>query len=214
MQMNLLIVFTFCLAAHSYAQTDDYPDYRSKKDGFIRIVEKDIRADIASFAIGGLDESVGLNPLHSMGVSGISKNNITFSEKNIQVKIITKPFDPAKHKLSFFDEEKKYLVKIDSKGYYGDYGKVPKTVIDSVIVVVGRDSIFVPPIAFSDLANPILSFTEGNRQKTNNKVYVSADGKKMYIYMLKTEAGGSYEVTWVIQDNKYLKRVVDFGFLK
>ena len=149
-----------------------------------------------------------------MGVSGISKNNITFSEKNIQVKIITKPFDPAKHKLSFFDEEKKYLVKIDSKGYYGDYGKVPKTVIDSVIVVVGRDSILVPPIAFSDFANPILSFMEGNRQKTNNKVYVSADGKKMYIYMLKTEAGGSYEVTWVIQDNKYLKRVVDFGFLK
>jgi len=32
--------------------------------------------------------------------------------------------------------------------------------------------------------------------------------------MLKREAGGSYEVTWVIQNGKYLRRVVDFGFLK
>jgi hypothetical protein len=45
-------------------------------------------------------------------------------------------------------------------------------------------------------------------------VYRSADGKRIYIYMLKRETGGSYEVTWVIQDKKYLRRIIDFGFLK
>ncbi len=51
-------------------------------------------------------------------------------------------------------------------------------------------------------------------EKSHNSVLVSADGRKIYIYMLKRESGGSYEVTWVIQDKKYLRRVVDFGFLK
>jgi hypothetical protein len=30
--------------------------------------------------------------------------------------------------------------------------------------------------------------------------------------MLNKDEYGSYEVTWVIQDNKYLRRVIDFGF--
>jgi hypothetical protein len=50
--------------------------------------------------------------------------------------------------------------------------------------------------------------------KSYNKVFVSPDKKKVYIYMLNRDNLGSYEVTWVIQDKKYLRRVVDFGFLK
>ncbi len=214
MRILLLAFFTLPLFIKSYSQTDDYPDYRSKRDGFVRIMEKDIRTDIATFAIGGLDESVGTNPLPTLPVSALSNNAITFAEGKISVRITTKPFEAAKHKLNYYDEEKTYLIKIDNKAYFGDYGKVPKTIIDSVQVIVGRDTINVPQTALSDLANPILSLSENGKQKTNNKVYLSADGRKIYVYMLKTESGGSYEVTWIIQDKQFLKRVVDFGFLK
>lgn len=214
MRIVLLPLIILFFQSELFCQNDDYPDYRSKRESFVRILEKDIRSDIASFAIGGLDESVGLNPLHTIPVSAITNNSITFTDNKISVRITTKAFTASQHKLSFYDEPKTYLVKIDNKPYFGDYGKVPKTIVDSVQIIMGRDTVNVPQTALNDLANPILSFTENGKQKTNNKVYLSADGRKIYVYMLKTELGGSYEVTWIIQDKQYIKRVVDFGFLK
>lgn len=195
-----------------YAQNDDYPDYRSKKEIFSRIAEKDIRSDIASYSMGGIDESIGKLPLKTLPITGMGNNFISFANNNIQVTITGGKFDATKHKLGYY--ENNYLVKIDNKPYFGDYGKVPKTTIENVSVVIDRDTVAIPPAAFSDLYNPIFSVTEGGVQKSNNKVLLSADGHRVYVYMLKQESGGSYEVTWVIQDKKYLKRVVDFGFLK
>lgn len=195
-----------------YAQNDDFPDYRSKREIFSRIVEKDIRSDIASYSMGGIDESIGKLPLKTLPITGMGSNFISFANNNIQVAITGGTFDPKKHKLRYYDE--KYLVRIDNKPYFGDYGKVPKTTIENITVVIDRDTIPIPATAYSDLYNPIFSVNENGVQKSNNKVLLSADGRKVYVYMLKQEAGGSYEVTWVIQDKKYVRRVVDFGFLK
>ena len=208
--LSILLLSSFVVTAHS--QTEDYPDYRSKKDMFTRIQEKDIRSDVASFSMGGIDESIGKLPLKTIPATASGTDFIAFSGNNIQVKIKTAPFNPKKHKLGFY--EKDYLVKIDNKPYFGDYGKVPKTFVESVTVIVDKDTINVPAIACNDLCNPLLSVNEKGVQKSNNKVYVSNDGRKIYVYMLKPETGGSYEVTWVIQDKKYLRRVVDYGFLK
>ncbi|HEX8278296.1 MAG TPA: hypothetical protein VF540_06355 [Segetibacter sp.] len=209
------IVFLVLLLNLGYwcqAQNDDYPDYRSKREIFTRIVEKDIRSDIASYSMGGIDESIGKNPLTTLPITALSSKSISFANNRIQVTITGGIFDPSKHKLGYYDE--KYLVKIDNKPYFGDYGKVPNTTIENVTVLIDRDTVPIPVTAFYDLYNPIFTVTDGGVQKSNNKVYLSADGRKVYVYMLKQEAGGSYEVTWVIQDKKYLRRVVDFGFLK
>lgn len=196
------------------AQDDLFPDYRSKKDMFTRITEKDIRSDVASFSLGGIEESVGKLPLKTIPVTGYDKNFISFASGNIQVTIATAPFNALKHKLGFYDPEHKYLIKIDNKPYYGDYGKVPNTIITNITAVVDRDTVAIPAAAYIDLYNPILSLSDNGVQKSSNKVLVSADGHKIYIYMLKQEPGGSYEVTWVVQDKKYVRRVVDFGLLK
>ena len=208
------IVFLVLLISVSYrchAQNDDYPDYRSKKDMFTRIPEKDVRSDIASYSMGGIDESIGKLSLKTLPITALNSNYISFADSNIQVTITGGVFDPSKHKLGYYD---KYLVKIDNKAYFGNYGKVPNTTIANVTVVIDNDTVPVPATAFSDLYNPVFSVVDGGVMKSNNKVYLSADGKKVYVYMLKQESGGSYEVTWVIQDKKYLRRVVDFGFLK
>jgi hypothetical protein len=208
----LILSASFCLTCT--AQSDDYPDYRSKKDLFTRIQEKDIRSDIASYSMAGIEESVGKLPLNTLPIKSAGNDFIIFGQENVEIKITGSAFDKTKHKLGYFDTEKKYLTKIDNKGFFGDYSKMPKTQIADVTIIIARDTIVLPKEAFFDLYNPIFSFKEGGIQKSSNKVYLSADGKKMYIYMLKQETGGSYEVTWVIQDKKYYKRVVDFGFLK
>ena len=208
---SIPIAIIFLISALTVV-AQDYPDYRSKKDLFTRIVEKDIRSDIASFSMGGIDESVGKLPLKRIPVSQTGPDFISFEGEGIKAIIRAGAFDKTKHKLGFYEE--KYLVKIDNKGYFGDYGKVPKTAIEEVTVIVNRDTIAIPAAAYSDLYNPIFTYKEGGIEKSHNSVLVSADGKRIYVYMLKRETGGSYEVTWVIQDKKYLRRVVDFGFLK
>lgn len=211
--MKKLLVALFAITATVGLQAqDDHPDYRSKKEFFTRIQEKDIRSDISTYSMAGIDEGVGKLPLKTLPVTDKGNNFISFNGHGITVTITTAPFDGTKHKLGYYDT--KYLVKIDNKPFFGDYGKVPKTQIEKVSVTIDGDSVSIPSTAWFDLYNPILYINEGGASKTNNKVLLSADGRKVYIYMLKQEAGGSYEVTWVIQDKKYLKRVVDFGFLK
>jgi hypothetical protein len=116
--------------------------------------------------------------------------------------------------MDYADEEKKYLTKIDKKAYYGNYGAVPRTQITAINVMVDKDTVAIPPTAYFDLYNPQFTYAEGSNQKSYNGVYLSPDKRNIYIYMLSRDTNGSYEVTWVIQDKKYLRRVVDYGFLK
>ncbi len=200
----------------SIAQSTDFPDYRSKRELFKRVTEPDIRSDLSSFTMGGIEESVGKLPLKRIPVSNAGPDFLEFQGENVRgdkIKVTIKgaPFVPGKHKLGYYEE--KYLVKIDNKPFFGDYGKIPRTTIEQVQVIINRDTINLPQTAFSDLYNPIYTYKEGGVEKSHNSVLLSADGKKMYVYMLKRETGGSYEVAWIIQNNAYLKRMVDYGFL-
>lgn len=212
--MRTLFTLIFAgLAFGAVAQDQEFPDYRSKKESFLRIQEKDIRTDVSSFSIGGMDESIGKGNLATIPATNFGTDFITFSGANIQVTIKAGTFDASKHKLQYYAKE--HLVRIDGKPYYGMYGQVPKTTIAGVTVVIDKDSVVIPPIAYADLYEPDFTYRDGTGAvKSYNKVLVSPDKKKVYIYMLNRDPLGSYEVTWVIQDKKYLRRVVDFGFLK
>jgi hypothetical protein len=208
----LLPVFFLCFVLTAAAQ-DDYPDYRSKKDNFIKISQKDIRNDLASFAIAGIDESTGKGKLKSIPATHTDASSMKFEGNNIQVIIKAGGFDKSKHKLQYYDE--KYLVKIDGKPYYGSYGEVPRSTIAEVTVIRDKDTIRIPSTALFDLYNPTFSYRDGSGTvKTFNGVYLSNDNKTIYVYMLNKETRGSYEVTWVIQDKQYVRRVVDFGLLR
>jgi len=209
MRLILCLLFAACLIAAN-AQ-DDMPDYRSKKDSYTKMAEKDIKNDLATFTMAGIDESVGKTPLVRIPVTNYGNNFITFEGNNIKVEIKSSPFFPTEHRMDSSDQ---YLVKIDRKAYYGNYGTMPRTQIASINVIVDKDTVAVPPTAYFDLYNPQFTYAEGGNQKSYNGVYLSPDKRKIYIYMLSRDNNGSYEVTWVIQDKKYLRRVVDFGFLK
>ena len=191
---------------------DDFPDYRSKRENFMKMQEKDLRGEMASFAMAGIDESTGKLPLKKMPMKDYGKNFMQFEGNGIQVKVTVAPFVSAGHKLKYFDE--KHLVKIDNKSYYGSYGTMPKTVIQSVEVMAGADSVQIPAVAYNDIFNPSFSYQDAGTSKTLDAVYLSNDNRTIYIYMLSKDTSGSYEVTWIIRDKKYVRRVVDFNLLK
>jgi len=176
-----------------------------------------MRADIAGFALAGVDESIGKAQLKTVPLKEYGPTFMKFEGPDdrgevIQVTIRTSTFDPAKHKLMVVD---KHLLRIDGHPYYGgNYGETPKTTIESVMVVIGKDTVPVPREAYADLYDPKFSFTEGGANRTRNAVYLSADKNShvFYVYMLNIENGGS-EFTWVFQNKQYARRVVDFGML-
>lgn len=194
----------------SMAQDLDFPDYRSKKDNFSKIRDKDIRADAASFALAALDESIGKAVLKTVPVKEYGSNFMTYEDDKIQVTIKTGVFFPSKHKMMFNEQ---HLVRIDNHPYYGGtYGEQPKTTIESITVIVGKDTVAIPPAAYSDLYDPSFSYNENGATRSRNGVFLSNDKHTFYIYMFNPNSKGS-EFTWVIRDKQYLQRIVDFGFL-
>jgi len=208
-----LSVILLCSICHaSFAQDDnDIPDYRSKKDNFSKMMEKDVRADLAQFTFAGISESLEKHKLEQIPATEIKNDEIIFSNDTLQVKITTGGFDATKHKVTWFDD--KYAVKLDNHAFFGTENKVPKTTITSVVAIIGDDTVAVPQTAFADLYEPKLYFNDAKGSaKSYCNVYVSPDHRKLYIYMLNGEGTGRYEVTWVIEDKHYLRRVVDWGF--
>src|SRR5579872_2940834 len=209
--MRIVMGFLLVVAGLSCAAQDlDYPDFRSKKDNFTKIREQDIRNDVASFALAALDESIGKGQLQKVPVKDFGMNFMTFQNDNLQVTVRTGVFNPKKHKLMMSED---HLLRIDGKPYYGGiYGQLPHTTIESITVVVDKDTVPIPAAAYIDLYDPKFSYNEGGESRTRNAVYLSNDKHTLYIYMFNNDNGG-VEYTWVIRDKQYLRRVVDFGFL-
>ncbi len=211
-RIPLFMTWLFSLGSlASLAQDLDYPDFRSKKDNFSKVRETAVRADLASFCLSGVDESIGKAVLRNLPVKDYGNNFMQFEGENIQVMILTGVFDPSKYKIA---RQESHVLKINGHPYYGgNYGDLPRTTIQSVTVLIGKDTIPIPKEAYADLFEPSFSYNQGGSVKSRNNVYLSADKSRIYIYMLNTESGGT-EYTWIIQDKQYLRRVVDFGFLK
>jgi hypothetical protein len=207
----ILFLFFISISIFSFAQIPDYTDMRSNRESFNRMSDKIIRNDLTAFTIGGIAESVNKPVLQKFPVSKYGDDFITYDSNNFQVTIKTKTFFVAKHKL-MYDGDGKYLVKIDNKPYYGNYTKVPQSGI-SLIVLAGKDTVAIPPSAYADLYNPHFTYrTNSGELQSQDAVFISADKHRIYVYMLNKDDHGSYEVTWIFQDNKYLRRVLDYGF--
>lgn len=209
--MRIIFSFIFCLIINfSFAQ-DDIPDYRSKKDNFSKMMEKDVRADLSQFTFAGIGESLEKHKLQQIPVAAIKSNEVNFLNDTVVVQITTGGFDATKHKVTWFDE--KYAVKLNNHPFWGTENKVPTLIITSVSAVIYGDTVLIPAAAYVDLYQPKLFFNDAKGSaKSYCSVYESADHRKFYIYMLNGEGTGRYEVTWIIQDKHYLRRVVDWGF--
>ncbi len=209
--MRIILIILLCSISKFLFAQDDIPDYRSKRDNFLKMQEKDVRADLSQFTFAGISESLTKHKLTEVPVKNISGSEVDFDNDTIQVQIKTGGFDATKHKVTWFDD--KYAVKLDNHPFFGTENKIPTSTITSVIVVIDGDTVVVPPAAYVDLYQPKLFFNDAKGStKSYCNVYESANHRNYYIYMLNGDGIGRYEVTWVIQDKHFLRRVVDWGF--
>jgi hypothetical protein len=188
----------------------DFQDTRRKNESFAKLPKAEIRADLATFTLSGIDDAVGKEELQKISFSKFGADSMNFEGDNVYGSVKLLPFDKSKHKL---DYDEKYLIRIDRRTYYGDYGNIPKTYIGNITLVVDNDSIAIPPAAYADLYNLNLTYTDKGTLRCRNAIYKSKDGHRIYLYLFCKDATGSYEVTWVVQDKKYLRRVLDYGFM-
>ena len=205
--LSLCILYSFSCSAQRFYE---YQDTRKKNESFAKLPRSDIRVDLATFTLSGIDEAVGKEELKKIPFINFGPDYLNFEGDDIKASIKLSSFDAGKHKL---DYDEKYLIKIDRKTYYGSYGIIPKTFISKIIVTVGGDSVTIPVATWSDLYNLNLTYTDKGTLRSRNGIYTSRDGHRIYIYLFCKDATGSYEVTWVVQDKIYLRRVLDYGFM-
>ena len=210
----LLVLFVLIASQDTFAQLEpvelDYQDTRKKKESFTKLQPKSLREEVATFALGGISESVGTTPLPKVSFNDFGRDYMIFEGDGLRATVKLAPFSPDGHRL---DYDEKYLIKIDKKGYYGDYGSVPKTYIKELTLTVEGDTVLIPPTAYFDLYNLQLTYIDKGAQRTTNALYRSKDGKRIYFYLFSRDNTGSYEVTWIFEDKKFVKRVLDYGIM-
>ena len=205
--MTLLL----CIKGPVHAQKNyDYQDTRKKNESFARLQPPVLRSEVATFTLSGISESVGALPLAKINYTNFGNDFMDFEGDGIKVSVQVSPFESTKHKLQF---DEKYLIKIDKRPYYGNYGNMPLTTISNITMTVNGDTVVIPEFAYNDLHNINFDYTTKGVKRTTNGVFRSKDGHRIYIYLFSKDNTGSYEVTWIIQDKKYLRRVLDYGFM-
>lgn len=208
---KILIVSLSLVYFHAVANGQDITDTRRKTESFARLQPADVRADVASFSFGGIAESAMANSLDKTQATIVSKDSLVISGDGVYAKVMLRPFEPAKHKLLF--EEETNLIRIDRRTYYGNYGRVPKKEIASVLLIVNGDTLTVPTAAYNDLYNLNFTYLNNGIELSADAVYRSRDRKKVYLYLFNKSREGNYEVTWIFRDGKYVRRVLDYDFL-
>lgn len=210
LKISPLFIATIFFSSFCNAQNDDMPDSRRKTESFARFHYQGMRADLATFTLAGISESVGALPLKKINYSSLTNNAITFDGDGIKAKVEIAPFDPKKYKLNF---DEKYLIRIDRRPYYGGYPSVPTTYISKVSLIIDNDTVLIPSIAYADLFNLHFTYPDKGVERTTDAIYISKDGHNVYLYLFSKDNTGSYEVTWIIQDKKYLRRVLDYDLM-
>jgi hypothetical protein len=187
----------------------EYQDTRRKTESFVK-TPPDIKSELSTFTFSGIDEGIKREPLVKIPFTSIGTDFITFEAPDIKATITTTPFDASKHKI---DYDEGYPIKIDRKTYYGGYGNIPKTQVNAVRIIMGKDTVVIPPSAYADLYNLNFAYSDKGTQRTTNGIYRSANTHRLYLYLFCKDKTGSYEVTWVIYDKKFVRRVLDYGFM-
>lgn len=187
----------------------EYQDTRKKTESFTKS-PADIKAELSTFTFSGIDEGIKREPLAKVPFTSIGTDFITFEAPDIKATITTAPFDASKHRI---DYDEGYPIRIDRKTYYGGFGTMPKTQINAVTIIMGRDTVAIPPAAYADLYNLNFAYTDKGTQRSTNGIYRSANPHRLYLYLFCKDNTGSYEVTWIIYDKKFVRRVLDYGFM-
>jgi hypothetical protein len=139
-----------------------------------------------------------------------AKNTFTTNEKDLLVEIA--PWSCTDTTISFI---KANWIVSSLNVYIVISGKLPKTYIKTFNMTYSDHHVIgIPKSAYSDIYEPHtcdIPLTKKHKviQTSKCKVLKRVDRQRVYIYMIIGEGQNEQEVTWVIQNARYLMRVID-----
>ena len=168
-------------------QKKDVASKPSNKVDFSNNIDSVIMSEIAFFTVNGKSK-LNTDTLPNPNLSEIPIKRITDSS-------------------AYFEKGNLYTGEI-RVGIYLD-----KSRIKEIMFLHYKLGLILPDSAFSGLHAPKFSQVGksiGDSVLINIRVLRSEDKRRVYIYMLNNEGKNRYEVTWVIQDSEYYKRVLNY----
>lgn len=211
MKQILLVLFLFTVIETFGQKNINFIDTRRKTESYAKMPTPNLRADLAMFTLAGIGESVAKEELQKLTSTSGDNSQMKFEGNGIQASVKIAPYDSAGHKFMYDD---KNLIRIDKKTYFGGYGKLPRTHISEITLIVDGDTVEVPKTAYSDLYNLNLYYYDNGVKRSTNAIYTSKTGHLLYLYLFSKDInGGSYEVTLIFQNKKFLRRVLDYDLM-
>ncbi len=132
-----------------------------------------------------------------------NKNQIVFSNKKIEVKILNKIFDKSKHSYEYHKNNPNQLYKIDNKEIFGTDGNLPRREYESIEIKIDDKIIYLPKEAIENLYEPNSEFTLVNFDEKSETLYIQS---------LNGDGAGGYAVLWIIEKGNFKKRITSIPF--
>jgi hypothetical protein len=218
MKNLIFVLFLIFLNIICFGQsTEPDQDIRVNKERLLNLKDGVIKREISFFSISSAFYAMKdypKNTVNEIPILSFTDTTAIFKKDSLLIKIFLTRFDTIGHTLTYYKSQLRSLALIDGKPFFGTDGEVPRTRIKSVIFQNGKQLFRFPAYAISGLYEPNFYYRnfQDNTLQLTCKVFQSLDKRRHYIYMQNSDGAGGYVLTWVIQDNKYLTRVIDDGF--
>ena len=129
----------------------------------------------------------------------------------------SRTFNPKQHKITRQIEEAiptpdTIVAKIDGSDFYGTDGEMPRTEIDTFVVVINGRSISIPRSKYRDLFNPNVYYKYGSEPCCGVRAHEAKNGQHLIVDMWGSDGAGGYFVAFYFDHNKLLRRSVENGF--
>jgi hypothetical protein len=189
---TVLIFITSLFCMHFCLAQEGVPARNAASDpeGFAQVSDTVIKSEVALF---------------SVKAAGLGIPNATSP-----VKLLPIPLKRCNDDFAYFD--KGTVIALEVLIHIEAGGAANPTGLKKIDLLFYKTPLVLPDSALAGIygARLCTKFTKKNRPITADcKAYMSADKRRVYIYMLNAEGKDRYEVTWVVQDRKYKMRVVD-----
>jgi len=198
-----------------------------EQQSFSSLTDSVIISEISSFSIIGCTQTKQKKYppiiLKEIPLKFCTKNEIYFSSGSTYICLFPSKFESSGHKLLFDGQDGKTLNKIDDRPFWGTTD-IPKRKMDSFSVVLHEHFLIqFPDSAFYGIYEPnFCEFNDSSRRKRDKKRYghfispyykiYKSKSRHIYIYMLGGEGINTYEVIWIMENERYLTRIVDYVF--
>lgn len=176
------------------------------KENFDHVGDSLLQRQLAYFC----DITTGTNwkkasiKLDTVPLYRLISNEVVFADSNCTIKITKRPFNKAMHSLLMSNQGGyNCLIAIDSLPIWGTDCDTPRHEYNYIDIEIDGKKVAIPASATKGLYEPSLHFA---------KVYRTKNRRRYFIHMWNSDGAGAYELTFVIDNGKYLRRVADNGF--